>query len=799
MKFLLLSGLAAAGIALATEPRYILYYDQWHRAELPDKSLTAGITHVVMSFANSSLFASTPGGEYTPFQPLPEVRALFDHDIQVCLAIGGWGDTVGFGEGAKSREARKNFAKNVADTLDRLGYDCVDVDWEYPGGNGADYKQIPNSAKTSEIKTYPQLLHEIKKAVGKKTVSIAVPGKERDMIAYTSSQVPKINKAVDFVNVMTYDLLNRRDNYTAHHASLVGSALAIDKYISLGFPPEKLVLGFPFYAKYATTKEGYNCANPTGCPLEVLEDPVDGSDTGKSGTVTFQKANFVTAPTNLTLTPDATCGAGTSFQCAAGFCCAASGWCGDTAAHCNAGCQSGYGKCDGVDVNASFQKALAQGRTDDSAGGQWYWDAENRLYWTWDTAELITKKIAFMASTRGVRSIMAWSLGQDSHDWSRLKAMQEGFRTLGNLPALFLLDYGADKFIDHTAVVAGRTGISPAIIALLTAGAEWEELIVVVAALAQGRPSLAMGNAVGSAISNILGAFSLGLLFRPGIADEEAFDKSCRTYSAVLTIITAAVSPAIYLSGNFGLDLFCQICGIVLVVSFGAYIISIGWAISRGSLAEPEGSDDDSSDDDNDRDSWHHGPGHDRDSDDGSQQALLGSVPAHGTQRTNQNHGILYHIVHLLFGFLSICLAGFILSHAAINITTELGVSDMLFGVVVLSLATTLPEKFIALMSGKRGHMGILVANTAGSNIFLLTLCLGVIMIDNSRYLHDDNVKVIELTVLCITTLGFSLTVWFGRRLLRAIGAVMLLGYLVFLVLEVTVIRESPYPWLAGK
>ena len=42
--------------------------------------------------------------------------------------------------------------------------------------------------------------------------------------------------------------------------------------------------------------------------------------------------------------------------------------------------------------------------------------------------------------------------------------------------ALFVLEFGADKFIDHTAVVARRTGISQAVIGLLTAGAEWEEV-----------------------------------------------------------------------------------------------------------------------------------------------------------------------------------------------------------------------------------------------------------------------------------------------------------------------------------
>jgi Ca2+/Na+ antiporter len=41
---------------------------------------------------------------------------------------------------------------------------------------------------------------------------------------------------------------------------------------------------------------------------------------------------------------------------------------------------------------------------------------------------------------------------------------------------LFVLEFGADKFVDHTAKVASRLGVSPTLIALLTSGAEWEEV-----------------------------------------------------------------------------------------------------------------------------------------------------------------------------------------------------------------------------------------------------------------------------------------------------------------------------------
>jgi hypothetical protein len=44
------------------------------------------------------------------------------------------------------------------------------------------------------------------------------------------------------------------------------------------------------------------------------------------------------------------------------------------------------------------------------------------------------------------------------------------------LTALFLLEFGADKFIDHTAIVARRTGISETLVGLVTAGGEWEEV-----------------------------------------------------------------------------------------------------------------------------------------------------------------------------------------------------------------------------------------------------------------------------------------------------------------------------------
>ncbi|KAF3057454.1 Chitinase 1 [Daldinia childiae] len=346
----------------AAAPRFAMYYDQWHTAS-PSKDQMAGITHVVTAFAGTTLFTSDPAGSYSPFVDVGTLRSQFPDGTKMCVAIGGWGDTSGFSVGQKDDTSRKTYAKGVAAMLESHGYDCVDVDWEYPGGNGEDYKQNPNSGKVDEIANYALLLQEIKSAIGDKELSIAVPGLERDMIAFTSEQVPKINDAVDVVNVMAYDLMNRRDTQTTHHTSVKASLATVDKYISLGMDASKLNLGFAFYAKYFVTQG--ECTQPIGCPTVQLED-ANGGDTGKSGAVTFLEGPPV----------------------------------------------------------------LSSGKADTEEGGQWYWDAAESKFWTWDTPDFIAQKFEQIVKARGLGGVMAWSLGEDSADWTYVKAIQAGLATL---------------------------------------------------------------------------------------------------------------------------------------------------------------------------------------------------------------------------------------------------------------------------------------------------------------------------------------------------------------------------------
>ena len=245
---------------------------------------------------------------------------------------------------------------------------------------------------------------------------------------------------------------------------------------------------------------------------------------------------------------------------------------------------------------------------------------------------------------------------------------------------------------------------------------------MVVAAILQHRTPLALGNVMGSTISNILGAFSLGLLFYPQGLE---FDRSAKLYSALLFVVTTLfVVLAFFNQLN-------QIVGGVLIAIFGLYIVSIIYAIYKGVASPPELSDSDSD-------------GESIDSEDGefvNHAPLIENehTPSSADKGSRRSRSLPYHTFQLILGFISLSLSGYILSHSAVTIADSLHLSGTVFGLTVVSFATTLPEKLVAIFSGSRGHGGIMAATTAGSNIFLLTLCVGAVAVAGYQVQEADN------------------------------------------------------------
>lgn len=220
---------------------------------------------------------------------------------------------------------------------------------------------------------------------------------------------------------MSYDLVNRRDTVTGHHTSVNGSTEAVENYLAIGAPPDKINLGFAFYAKYFATSA--DCSKqPLGCPIVPAEDATTGQDTLQSGAWTFEKAHMMSVnAASLAISQDGTCGPEKMTKCATG-CCSQYGNCGYSKEHCRGACQHAFGTgCADADVSGSWQKALVNGVTDNDLGGQYYFDPEQKLFWTWDTPALITRKMNEVYGSYGLGGVMAWSLGEDSFDWSHVK------------------------------------------------------------------------------------------------------------------------------------------------------------------------------------------------------------------------------------------------------------------------------------------------------------------------------------------------------------------------------------------
>ncbi|KAL3440154.1 glycoside hydrolase superfamily [Aspergillus insuetus] len=367
-------------IQIATAKRCLMYLTGQHNV-VPDTSLVEDVTHVALAFMRSDTFNRENVTEWPLFTTVDEVRGKFSPGTKIMVAIGGWGDTQGFSVAAASEESRGLFATNVKRMLDYTGADGVDIDWEYPGGNGEDYKRIPNSVKEWEISAYPLLLSTIRHAIGPtKLLSAAVPGLPRDMLAFTSNTVHAISASLDFFNVMTYDLMNRRDTVTRHHTGIDGSITAVDAYIANGVPAEKVNLGFAFYVKWFRTdpNTAAECArSPIGCRTVLMEDPDTGDDLGKAGGFSWHDA-----------VPEA--------------------------------------------LSPSFQRALERGVYDAQGGGYYFWDEQENLFWSFDTVYAIQRKVPIVVAGRGLGGVFAWGLGEDAPDFEHLRALTGAYRGYGN-------------------------------------------------------------------------------------------------------------------------------------------------------------------------------------------------------------------------------------------------------------------------------------------------------------------------------------------------------------------------------
>jgi len=171
--------------------------------------------------------------------------------LKVLLSLGGWGGCAPCSDVFSTADGRKEFATSVKQLLDFFKADGIDLDWEYPAIEGH-----PGHAYKKEDKAnFTSLVEALRKSLGKKAIiSFAAGG--FDKFLQESIDWQAVMPLINYVNLMSYDLVSGFSTVTGHHTPLYSNNEqkqstdnAIRYFKSINVPLQKIIIGAAFYAR----------------------------------------------------------------------------------------------------------------------------------------------------------------------------------------------------------------------------------------------------------------------------------------------------------------------------------------------------------------------------------------------------------------------------------------------------------------------------------------------------------------------------------------------------------------------
>lgn len=210
------------------------------------------LTHIIYSFVklqNDSLMLRDAEQEKTVLE-IVALKKKFPQ-LKIMVSMGGWSGCAPCSELFSDAQHRKTFAKTTADLLRKYNLDGIDLDWEYPAIEGFPGHKYDKSDKEN----FTELLRELRKEMGNELLlSFAAGG----FVTYLEASIdwPAVLPFVDFINLMTYDLVGGYATVTGHHTPLYSyksGQESTDKCVSWlikhKVPADKLIIGAAFYAR----------------------------------------------------------------------------------------------------------------------------------------------------------------------------------------------------------------------------------------------------------------------------------------------------------------------------------------------------------------------------------------------------------------------------------------------------------------------------------------------------------------------------------------------------------------------
>lgn len=307
---------------------------------------------------------------------------------------------------------------------------------------------------------------------------------------------------------------------------------------------------------------------------------------------------------------------------------------------------------------------------------------------------------------------------------------------LGIPLGIAMLYFGSDWLVKGAKDLALRLGVAPFVIGLTVVAFGSSAPEMVTSIVSSDTPAIIMGNVIGSNIANIGIAIALAALVCPMAAK----------YDSMRMELCMMILVSLLILGLAFLDILSFWTGVVLLVILVAFL----YTVYRRKMDDSEG-----------------------------QEAYLSEVE--GEEREYPYYVL---VALIIIGLILLYYGATFFIDGAVELAQIVGISDLLVGLIVVAIGTSLPEICICLIAARRGENDLAVANIVGSNIFNATAVMGA----GCLFAHipvSSTVLTFHMPVMLLLAFAMFAMVRWKNEISRPSAVLLLMIYAAYLGLMV--------------
>ena len=301
---------------------------------------------------------------------------------------------------------------------------------------------------------------------------------------------------------------------------------------------------------------------------------------------------------------------------------------------------------------------------------------------------------------------------------------------------------GADFFVEGSSSIAKKLKVPPIIIGLtiVAMGTSLPETAVSVTASLVQNNELAVSNVVGSNIFNLMFVIGVCSILTPIMVQKATVVRDIPlSLGCALFLLVLGISG---LGDKTGMTLG-HADGVIFLIVFAGYIFTMVRSAMKARAA-------------------------------GQKVEIEGVEECDNMKELSYGKSILFLIV----GAAAIAFGGDLTVDTASRIAIELGMSQTLVGLTIVSIGTSLPELVTSVVAARKNEVDMAVGNAVGSNILNILMVLGISSANSPVALISENI--IDIVLLMV----FSVMVWIfagtRKKIERKEGIIMVVVYLVY-------------------